>query len=521
MEAAHKKSKKLLFSSAKMAIATLISRLLGLFREQLMALYFGASGVTDAFLIAYRIPNLFRDLLAEGAFSAAFVPNFIESLKKDKDEAKKLLWASFTFLFCLSGFISLCLMGGARYFVEFFIDQKMVLNTEWVELASTMLQIMSFYLLFVSLAALFMGALNSVKMFFIPALAPVVFNISMIMAMIFFPKFLEKMGLPGIYALAWGVLLGGAAQFLLQLPFILKKGFNFTRHFRVFHTQTKKVLIALGPGLIGFAATQVNILINSVLATSTLIGAVSWLNYSFRLFQMPVGVVGVSLGNAHLVHFSDAWKQGDKTSALEILRMSSFYSMSLVLPPMIALLVIGDWIVEIIFQRGAFGADATIQTALALGAYSLGLPFYALSKVYTPSFYTLEKPSIAALCSVFSIVVNIVFSLLFIDQWGFVTLAWATTLSLFVNALSKFLFLKKFLKTDFNQLIEARWLKPIGASVLTGLGLFFARGFIGNWALPAKISVGLVWSVFFYFFLLFLMGERELIHKLTRRFRKK
>jgi len=200
----HKK-KSLILSSLRMALATIMSRLLGLVREQLMAWQFGASGLTDAFLVAYRIPNLFRDLLAEGAFSAAFVPKFVEAFTKGGSRAQKLLYSCGLLLFLL---------------IFLFSDDKFHANLEQFNLAVTMLKIMSFYLLFVCLAALLMGALNSLKMFFIPALAPVFFNLSMIGSLIYLPDLLSGFGKPGIYALSIGVLIGGIGQFLIQIPFI-------------------------------------------------------------------------------------------------------------------------------------------------------------------------------------------------------------------------------------------------------------------------------------------------------------
>lgn len=216
---------KVLFSTLKMAIATFCSRILGLVREQVLAYYFGASGLTDAFLVAYRIPNLLRDLFAEGAFSAAFVPTFIETQRESKEEARKLFWK----LFYLLGLVTLTISAIIIYFAPEIINlfaPTFIQDKDKFDLTVLLTRIMAPFLCLVSLAALFMGVLNSLKVFFIPSFAPVFFNISMILSMLFFPAVLIPRGIDPIISLGLGVMIGGLAQALFQFPKIIKLGYG-------------------------------------------------------------------------------------------------------------------------------------------------------------------------------------------------------------------------------------------------------------------------------------------------------
>ena len=317
---------KVLISTLKMALATFCSRILGLVREQVLAFYFGASGLTDAFLVAYRIPNLLRDLFAEGAFSAAFVPTFIETAKDSPEKARKLFWKLFYLLLMVTLTISAVVIYFAPEIIQLFAP-TFFKDREKFELTVLLTRIMAPFLCLVSLAALFMGVLNSLKVFFIPSFAPVFFNISMILSMILFPVILKDYGINPIISLGIGVIIGGFFQALVQFPQIIKMGYGPIHPGKLLDKQSKKVITLLGPGLLGFAATQINLIVNTILASSTLVGAVSWLSFSFRLFQLPVGILSVSIGNTNLVHFSKAWKGGDFEEARKILASSYFFSL--------------------------------------------------------------------------------------------------------------------------------------------------------------------------------------------------
>jgi putative peptidoglycan lipid II flippase len=280
-----------------------------------------------------------------------------------------------------------------------------------------------------------MGALNSLKVFFIPAFAPVFFNLACIIAILTLPAILIKWGYHPILCLGIGVLLGGFFQLIVQIPIIFKKGYGPLGPLKLVTKVTKKIMHRVGYGTIGTAATQINVLITTMLATGTVVGAVSWLSYSFRLFQFPVGVFSVSISGSNLVHFSDSWKEGDKKSALEYFRTSYMLSTLVLLPATFLLFALSMPTVNLIYQRGIFNFRDTVMTTLVLKYYMLGLPFYGYYKIFSPIFYTLDKPRIPVIVSVVTILFNVIFCLLAVPHFGFKVLALGTSISMLLNSL--------------------------------------------------------------------------------------
>ena len=464
----NRESKGLIFSTLKMALATFLSRILGLVREQVMAFYFGASGVTDAFLVAYRIPNLLRDLFAEGAFSSAFVPVFTEKMQKNPQAARRLLWALLICLLGLTGGISLIIIMAAPNIVSVFAP-NFSQNPEKFQLTVLMAQIMAPFLILVSLAALFMGALNSLRVFFIPALAPAVFNVTMIIAIVGAGQALwpsNLLGLNPIVVVALGVCLGGLLQALIQLPILVLKKMGPTLNLNFSDRDIGKVFKKLGPGFLGLAATQINLIINTALATSTVVGAVSWLSFAFRLFQFPVGIMGVSVANSNLVLFSDAWKRGDREQALMILKQAVHLGLLFLFPSTALLWTLALLTVQIIFERGEFGPADSLNTAQALKFYVLGLPCYGLYKIWVPVFYTLDREKIPVLASLVSIGFNIIFCILLTPRYGHVVLAIGMSLAIFLNVLIQGFILKRYLNCSWEILLNGRMLKIVLSSAL-------------------------------------------------------
>ena len=515
-------------SSIKMAIATFFSRILGLVREQVMAAYFGASGVTDAFLVAYRIPNLLRDLFAEGAFSSAFVPTFVEANQESQQKARELMWSLFWLLALVTGCITAGIMIFAPELIRVFAP-AFTQDPEKFELCVNLTRIMAPFLTFVSLAALFMGALNSLKVFFIPALAPASYNVMSILAMLTLSGVLHRNGYHPIYSLGIGAMLGGFMQAAVQIPMILKKGFGPVWPQEFWTERAKKILRLIGPGLIGFAATQVNLLITTILATGTVVGATSWLNYSFRLFQLPVGILSVSIGNSNLVHFSEAWKKKDVEGAKAQLQQSYYLSFLTVMPALVILFGLSEEIVNVIFERGRFDRQSTIMTGEALRMYALGLPFYGLYKILVPTFYALDRQKIPVIASLTSIAFNIAFCLFMTPLYGFKILALGTTLSVLVNAAIQSWFLRKDLDLSWGFFFSRRIFKVLAATLGTGIILhmflkpeFFSQPFLTKCiTLTVQMSaVGILYATF-----LVLMGERSAVNalasKITKKFAKK
>lgn len=505
------KGRELILSSLKMAVATFSSRILGLVREQVMAAVFGASGITDAFLVAYRIPNLLRDLFAEGAFSAAFVPIFTEVLQIDKQKARALLWSLLILLLVVTGILSVGMILFAQELLVLFAP-KFEASDELARLTVILIQIMAPFLSLVSVAALFMGALNALKVFFIPSFAPVFFNIMMIGSVLILPPFLQKYGYHSVLSLGIGVVLGGLAQIVFQVPMIFKKGFGPSGPIILFSGYTKKILNRVGVGTIGIAATQINVLISTILATSTVVGAVSWLSYSFRLFQFPVGILGVSIAGSNLVHFGHAWKKGQKVEAIEILKQSYSLSLMVMIPSMAILSALSKESVQIVFEHGAFQPHDTLMTTLALNFYLIGLPFYGLYKIFVPVFYTLDRPGVPVIISIISIMANIVFCLWATPIYGFQVLALGTALSMFVNTILQGTFLSKNLKLSFSFFINLRVIRILGCGLFTYFAIDYGRFFVMRDSLPMILKLGalcglIVMGFLFYGLSLFALGE--------------
>jgi putative peptidoglycan lipid II flippase len=461
-------TKNVLKSSFVMAIATFCSRILGLVREQIMAAYFGASGLTDAFLVAYRIPNLLRDLLAEGAFSSAFVPTFTEANQESQSAGRKLLWELFIILGALTSVISVLIFAFAPELISVFAP-SFKLEPEKFELTVTLTRIMCPFLFFISLAALFMGALNSLRVFFVPALAPASYNVMSILSMLLLAGWLDREGYSPVLSLGWGAMLGGFMQAIVQLPLLIKRGYGPIRPTEIGSKRAKKIVALLGPGLIGFAAAQINLLVNTVLATSSAVGATSWLNYAFRLFQLPVGILSVSIGNSNLVHFSAAWKKGDKEEALSSLSASYYLSFLSVLPAMALLFTLSDETVRVIFERGRFTSESTYMTAMALKMYVLGLPLYSLYKIWVPTFYAIDRQRVPVISSIISIAVNMAFCWWMTPRFGFAMLALGTTVSMFLNCAILAVMLKRDLALKWSFFFTLRLAKLFVATILMGI----------------------------------------------------
>lgn len=511
-------------SSAKMAVATFFSRILGLIREQVMAAYFGASGVTDAFLVAYRIPNLLRDLFAEGAFSSAFVPTFVEANQESAEKARELMWSLFWLLTGVTGVISAGIFIFAPELIEIFAP-AFTKDPVKFEICVNLTRIMAPFLTFVSLAALFMGALNSLKVFFIPALAPAWFNVVSILAQIGLSGYLFSIGTHPVYSLGIGAMLGGLVQALVQVPLLFRKGFKPLWPAELWNQRTKKVVMLIGPGLIGFAATQVNLLINTILATGTVVGATSWLNYSFRLFQLPVGILSVSIGNSNLVHFSEAWKKKDVDSAKASLQSSYYLSFLTVMPALVILYCLSDEIVNLIFERGKFDHHSTLMTGEALRMYALGLPSYGLYKILVPTFYALDRQKIPVMASLFSIAFNITFCLILTPIYGFKVLALGTTLSVLVNAAVQSWVLKKDLELSWGFFFSRRIFKVLAASVISAVLLtqffkpeFFSQSFLTK---AVTMTAQISFVCILYASCLVIMGERSAVNAVLTKFTKK
>jgi putative peptidoglycan lipid II flippase len=414
-------------SAGIVSLAVMGSRVLGLVREQVFAAYFGAGFLNDAFQVAFRIPNTLRDLFAEGALSVAFVKTFTAySVKKSEEEAWRL--ASMV-LNVLAIILSLITILGILFSPQIVALIAGDFSPEKAQLATTMTRIMFPFILLVALAAVAMGVLNTKGRFGIPASASTLFNVGSIVGGLAFAYWLsggswssprDPQAVPesaaqwAIIGMAIGTLIGGGLQFLIQVPSLLRVGFRFRPLVSFTDPGVRQVMRLMGPAVIGTAAVQINVLINTFFAQS-IPGGVSWLGYAFRLMQLPIGVFGVAIGTATLPTISKFAARGDIGNFRSTLSSSIGLVFLLTIPSACGLVVLGRPIIALIYERGAFTSTTTDMVATALAAYSIGLAGYAAIRVLSPAFYALDDARTPMLVSLISIGVNAVASYFFRD----------------------------------------------------------------------------------------------------------
>lgn len=456
-------------SAGLVGSATMISRLLGLARDQVFAYLFGANNAMDAFYVAFRIPNLFRDLFAEGAMNAAFVPTFTRQLTRyGKDQAWKLANNVINTLAISTGLLVIIGIVSAGPLITFLASDYASVPGK-LELTALLTKITLPFLTFIAIAAAFMGMLNSLQRFFIPALSPAMFNISTIFCAFALVPVMSKFGLAPITAIAIGTLVGGLGQLVIQWPALRKEGYRYRPVLNLGDQPLRDVLILMGPGILGVAATQVNLLVNLILATGEGTGAVSWLNYSFRLIYLPIGLFGVSIATVALPVIS-------KHAALEKLSnvrstVSNGLRLMLVLniPAAVGLIVIALPIVQLIFERGNFTPSDTAATAAALIFYSPGLIGYSAVKIIAPTFYALRDSRTPVLISVGTMIFNITINMILVRVIGYKGLALGTSIAALLNASVLFWLLRNRLGGLEGMLIGRTLLKTLIASAIMGL----------------------------------------------------
>ena len=466
-------------SAGVVSAAVLFSRVTGLVREVVFAKYFGASMVFDAFLAAFRIPNLARDLLAEGALSAAFVTTFSQSLETSGDqEAFRLSNRLATVLVPTLALI--CLLG--IVFAPGVVDLMFPGFAEVPgkrDLTIQLARIMIPFLLFIALAAKAMGVLNAKGVFGVPALASAFFNIaSLVTGLTLGFYFGPKFGFEPIAGMAVGTLLGGMTQYLCQWPKLRKIGLRYRPDLALSDPGLRQMLLLMGPAVIGAAAVQVNVVVNSIFASQitdaagvVMDGPVSWLGYAFRFMQLPLGLFGVAVASATLPSISRSAGQGRISEFRETLSRSLGLVFLLTIPSAVGLIVLSRPLVGVVFQRGEFTATDTEQTALALSFYCLGLAGYAAIKVLTPAYYALNDVRIPMAASVASIFLNYSLNWTFVRVlgWGHGGLAFSTSLVATFNFLVLFWLMRIKIEGIEGKRLALDLIKIVVASALMGL----------------------------------------------------
>jgi putative peptidoglycan lipid II flippase len=423
------------------SLATMVSRVLGLLREVTVASLFGGTWQADAFFAAFRVPNLLRDLFAEGALSSAFVPTFTAAFRQRGPEAAWRLANTVinTLLILLGGF-ALLLYLASRPFVTLVASGFLA---DKAELAAQMVRIMSPFLAAVALAAVLMGVLNALGRFFIPALSPALFNVGVIGCAWGLRGPLAQRGIEPVLSLAVGALIGGLGQFLLQIPAARRAGLRWRPVLAWRDPALRRVLTLMFPAAFGLAATFVNVVVDTQMASYFGDGPISYLSYAFRIWMLPVGVFAVALATANLARVSHEVAEGDREGLARTVSHSMRLSLVLTLPATAAFFALGEPIVRVLYQHRAFEAGDTLQVARALACYAVGLAAYALVKVLVPTFYALGETwlpvRVAAAVVGLKVILNVFLAygvpVLGIPGMGFTGLALATGLAAWINAL--------------------------------------------------------------------------------------
>lgn len=453
-------------SAGLSGVAMLASRVLGLVRDLVLATLFGAGHEMDAFVVAFRIPNLVRDLFAEGAMSAAFVPTFTRHLARGgKTEAWRLgnnllnVLVLATLTVVAVGFLF------AKPLVTLYAGQFQEVPGK-IELTIVLARVMLPFLTLVAVAAALMGMLNSLNHYFVPALAPSMFNIATIACAIGLVPVMPALGLPPILAVAIGALVGGIGQIALQWPPLRREGFRYRPTVDFRDRSLLPVLILMGPGTMGLAATQLNLFVSTFLATSQGAGAVSWLQYAFRLMYLPLGLFGVSIATALLPAAARHAAANSRPDVRRAVADGLSLMLAVNLPATLGLLVLAPDIVRLFFEHGRFLPSDTLSTAAAVRCYALGLIGYSATRIAAPVFYALGSGRIPVLVSMTAIVLNVAASLVLIRWMGFLGLALATSLAAIVSGGLSVALLRRRLEGLNLRALAVIGLKVTGASVI-------------------------------------------------------
>lgn len=471
-------------STGVLAVTTAASRVLGFIRDVLLAGLFGTSAEIQAFVVAFRLPNLMRDLVAEGAVTSAFVP-VLSSYRATRppEEFWRLSHALATRLF-----VALCVLGlmgvlAAEPLVRL-MAPGFVADPQKFALAVQLTRVLFPFLTLVGLWAYFMGVLNSLGHFAAPSLGPAMLNLAMIAACVWVAPRMSAAA--GVTAVAWGVMAGGVVQLFVQLPVAARLGFHWRWRWR--HPGSAEVLRLLGPRVLGGAVYQMNVFIHTALASWGMVvgeGAVAALYFANRLVQLPLAMFGSASAQASQPQLAEQWARGDRVgfraTLMTVLRMVGF----VMLPSSVGLMALATPMVSALFERGAFDAQATLLTSGALVWYAAGLWAYAVGKVLTSAFYAMRDTTTPVRLAAEAVAVNVALSLVAMWPMGLRGLALSASLSTLLNAYRLVRGMERRLGMPLLEGLRAPWLRITVASAVMGMGcwsLWHARSSAaGEW----------------------------------------
>lgn len=465
------------------------SRLLGLVREQVLAHAFGASDQMDAFRVAFRLPNLVRDLFAEGAMTAAFVPTVSRVLATgDRDAAWRLGRRAITALALVTIVIAVVGIAFAEPITRAFAPEYQAVPGKF-ELTVRLTRWMFPFLPLVAVSVAAAGMLNALGRFFVPALAPATFNVASIACILLLVPLMPALGAEPVVALAIAVLIGGLGQVLVLWPQLRAEGFRYHVDVAPRDPALREILLLMGPGTLGVAATQFNVYVNTILATGQQAGAVSWLDYAFRIMYLPIGIFGVAIASATLPMVSAHAGRNDMPAVRQTLAHSVRLMLALTVPATVGLIALGTPIVRLIYERGRFLASDTDAVAFALAAYAPGLIGYSTVKVLSPTFYALRDARTPVVISVISVLTNAALNVVLVGRFGYAGLAAGTAVASVLNAGLLYVLLRRRL----GHLEGGRLVATLGriavASALMGGAAWGLHTWLATQVLPGEALV--------------------------------
>jgi putative peptidoglycan lipid II flippase len=404
----------LLQSAGVISAAVAASRITGLVRESVLSWLFGASTIYDAYVLGYRIPNLARELLSEGALSSAFVPTFTRYLAtKSREETRELSNITATILIAVTGAVCAAGIVLSPMFVNLFAPGFHAVPGKW-ELAVSLVRTMFPFLLLLALSAQAQGMLYACHQFGVPAISSSLFNAGSVVSGLILGYWLgPRLGISQVRGMAFGVLIGGASQLAFQLPSVWRAGFGWRPRWNFHHEGVRHILALMGPAIIGNASAQINVLVNTNFAAGlrdasghVMNGPVSWLAYAYRFMQLPLGLFGAAIASATLPRISLSAAHADFASFRLTFSHSLATILLLTIPASVGLAILGESMIALVYQHGRFRAFDTHQTALALACYAAGIAGYAAIKLIAPAFYALGDSRTPMLVSLGSVAVN-------------------------------------------------------------------------------------------------------------------
>jgi len=503
---------KIVKATGFISLATFLSRILGYIKDMILAKYFGATGLSDVFFVAFRIPNLLRELFAEGSMSSAVIPVLKESqIKKGEDEAREIAKSLFTAIILIVGGTTLLGIIFSPFIVKI-IAPGFISNPQKFELTVLLTKIMFPFLLFISLASLTMGVLNTNNIFFIPALAPCFLNISVILLVVGFSSFFFN----PIISVAVGVTLGGILQWLIQTPAYYKAGYRFG--FARFHPALKKIAILVIPTTLSLTVNQINIFVSTIIASFLSEGSVTYLYYSMRLIQLPIGIFGVAVGMAVLPALSQHVAEGKIDLLKEDFSFSIRLLFFLVIPSMFGLIMLKEPVVNTLFQRGAFDLNATLNTAQALLFYSLGIWATVGSRTITATFYSFQDTKTPVICATAGMFTNVTVSLLLMNlmKHNGIALAYSSAATVQFILLSIFL-TRKIPEISFRPIAISAIKNIFGSLIAVGVAKIICSIEPSLWRRSdamllkfAYLGTAISVAVFLYLVIAYIMKNEEL-----------